>query len=80
MGWIETKELRSQEQRGVVAVIKGRENRGMEEQEQGPRVSCSHKTVSFRALLGMLQTCEYYVFCSKGRGSSFSEHAETRWT
>ena len=75
LGWIETKELRSQEQRGVAARTKGRETRGVEEEEQGPWVSCSHQRVSFRALLGMWKP----VFCSKGRGSSFSEHAEPRW-
>ena len=30
LGWIETKELRSQEQRGVAAGTKGRETRGLE--------------------------------------------------
>ena len=79
LGWIETKELWSQEERGVAARIKGRETKEVEEEEQGPRGNCSHQRVSFRALLGTLQTCENYVFCSKRRGSSVSEHAETRW-
>lgn len=60
----------------MAARIKGRETEEVEEEEQGPRGNCSHQRVSFRALLGTLQT---YVFCSKGRGSSVSEHAETRW-
>ena len=38
LGWIETKELRSQEQRGVAAGTKGRETRGLGEEEQGPRI------------------------------------------
>ena len=71
LGWIETKELRSQEQRGVAAGTKGRETRGLEEEEQGPRVSCSHQRVSFRALLGMLQTGENWCSVQKGGAPPF---------
>lgn len=36
LGWIETKELRSQEQRGVVAGIKGRETGGWKRRSRAP--------------------------------------------